>query len=67
MHGLYRFHLLDPIRFKHDLKVTVQQIGNNDIQLFERSDDVAAVAYWYSAEKASDLPAIAPQPERVPR
>jgi len=25
----------------------LQQIGNDDLSLFERSDDVATVAYWY--------------------
>ena len=27
-HGLYRFHILDPIAFDEDIKVTLQQIGN---------------------------------------
>ncbi len=40
-HGLYRWHILDPIA------LTLQQIGNDDLSLFERSDDVATVAYWY--------------------
>ena len=47
MRGFYRFHIMDPIRFNSDLKVTVQQIGNCNIGLFERQDDVATVAYWY--------------------
>lgn len=46
-HGLYRWHILDPIAFSEDIKVTLQQIGNDDLSLFERSDDVATVAYWY--------------------
>lgn len=27
MHGMYRWHLMDPIRFESELKVTIQQIG----------------------------------------
>ena len=46
-HGLYRWHILDPIAFSEDIKVTSKQIGNDDLSLFERSDDVATVAYWY--------------------
>ena len=26
-HGLYRWHILDPIRFEQDLKVTIQALG----------------------------------------
>lgn len=47
-HGLYRWHLPDPICFTSDLRVTLQQIGNDDVRLFERQDDVASVAYWYA-------------------
>ncbi len=47
MHGLYRWHLPDPIHFDQRLKVTVQQIGTWQHDLFERQDDVATTAYWY--------------------
>lgn len=67
MHGLYRFHILDPIRFKNDLHVTVQQIGNDDIGIFERSDDVASVVYWYQKEPESTVPALLPREQRIPR
>ncbi|AUA17218.1 DUF2961 domain-containing protein [Streptomyces sp. SID8361] len=46
-HGLYRWHVQDPIYFERDLKVTVQQIGHDGRNLFERRDDVSSVAYWY--------------------
>lgn len=38
---------MDPIAFNEDIKVTLQQIGNDDLELFERQDDLASVAYWY--------------------
>lgn len=53
-HGLYRWHLQDPICFTEDLSVTLQQIGNDDVRLFERQDDVASVAYWYSTEASGN-------------
>ncbi|SCB75629.1 glycoside hydrolase family 172 protein [Weissella bombi] len=67
MHALYRLHLPDPIFFKDDLTVKVQQIGNDDIKLFERSDDIASVAYWYQDVPTSELPTILSRDERVPR
>jgi hypothetical protein len=56
-HGLYRWHVQDPVYFEHDLKVTVQQIGHDGSRLLERSDDVSSVAYWYQ-----DTPRTAPEP-----
>ena len=47
MRGFYRWHIPDPIRFRSNLKVTVQQIGVGHRGFFERQDDVASVAYWY--------------------
>ena len=35
-HGLYRWHLPDPISFKEDLRVTFRDLGNDDIKLYER-------------------------------
>ncbi|WP_139692107.1 glycoside hydrolase family 172 protein [Sporolactobacillus terrae] len=67
MHGLYRWHLPDPIRFKSDLRVTLQQIGNDDIKLFERSDDVASVAYWYQKEPHQTFSPLLPRENRIPR
>lgn len=47
MRGLYRFHILDPILFDKNIRITLQQIGTCHRGLFERQDDVATVAYWY--------------------
>jgi hypothetical protein len=66
-HGLYRWHLLDPIRFESDLAVTVQRMGYDTRQLFERADDVAAVAYWYQTEPHAAFPAFSPAADRRPR
>ncbi|WP_125702204.1 glycoside hydrolase family 172 protein [Lacticaseibacillus daqingensis] len=66
-HGLYRWHLQDPIVFEHGLKVALQQIGNDDVTLFEREDDVASVAYWYALSPAGDGEALPDRTERLPR
>ncbi|RAP73573.1 glycoside hydrolase family 172 protein [Paenibacillus montanisoli] len=67
MHGMYRWHLPDPIRFESDLKVTVQQIGHDHQGLFERSDDISSVAYWYQMEPHAPFPAMLPKEKRWPR
>ena len=35
----YRWHVMDPVFFDEELKVTVQQIGVGHKGLFERQDD----------------------------
>ena len=67
MRGLYRFHIPDPICFEENLKVTVQQIGVGHRGLFERSDDLASVAYWYQKESAAKFPPLPAKEERWPR
>jgi hypothetical protein len=67
MHSLYRWHLVDPIRFSSDLRVTLQQIGHDGLALFERSDDVSTVAYWYQLEPHAPFPALPDWQARRPR
>jgi hypothetical protein len=66
-HGIYRWHLPDPIHFVSDLRVTVQQIGHNGFELFERSDDVSSVAYWYQIEPHAPFPPFPDVTLRRPR
>ena len=58
LHGIYRWHVLDPIRFAETLRVTIQQIGHDGRSYFERADDVASVAYWYQTEPHAPFPAL---------
>lgn len=67
MRGLYRWHIMDPIRFEEDLRVTVQQIGTCHKGLFERQDDYASVAYWYQTEPHNPFPELKKKEERWPR
>lgn len=66
-HGLYRWHIPDPIHFKEDFRVAVQQIGHNTRELFERSDDISSVAYWYQAEPHEPFPEFPERNQRLPR
>lgn len=67
MHGLYRWHVMDPIRFSRELRVTIQQIGHDGGRLFERSDDVSSVAYWYQTEPHAAFPTLPDREGRRPR
>jgi len=67
MRGFYRFHVLDPIKFQYNLKITVQQIGITNTGLFERQDDISTVAYWYQKEPHTQFPEFPSREYREPR
>ncbi|MBT4482227.1 MAG: DUF2961 domain-containing protein [Candidatus Latescibacteria bacterium] len=49
--GLYRWHIMDPIRFENDLKVTIQAIGwRSGGRYLPLQDDISSVAFWYQTE-----------------
>ena len=67
-HGLYRWHLLDPIRFQQDLRVTIQALGWWPDHTFQPlADDIASVAYWYQTEPHGAFPQLPPAEQRWPR
>ena len=50
-HSMYRFHLMDPIRFQKDFRATMQAIGwRSEGRYLPLCDDIASVAYWYQTE-----------------
>ncbi len=60
--GMYRFHITDPIRFKKNLKVTIQALGwRKDFKYLALQDDISAVTYWYQTlpgKKFPELPTL---------
>ena len=49
--GLYRWHIMDPIRFQKDLKVTIQDLGwRSEGRYLAQKSDIITVAYWYQTE-----------------
>lgn len=57
--GLYRWHITDPIRFKKDLKVTIQGLGWKKGGLYKQLDaEMSSVAYWYQKEPHQDFPPL---------
>jgi len=57
--GLYRWHIMDPIRFARDLRVTIQALGwRSGGRYLPLQDDIASVAYWYQTLPANPFPAL---------
>jgi hypothetical protein len=55
--GMYRWHILDPIRFEDDLKVTIQDLGWRDGgRYLKQKSDISAVTYWYQTEPHAKFP-----------
>ena len=67
MRSFYRFHILDPIFFSKDLRITMQQIGMSNEWHFERQDDISTVAYWYQGEPHAPFPELPDRKYREPR
>ena len=60
--GMYRWHIVDPIRFGRDIKVTMQALGwGYNRRYLPLQDDIASVAYWYQTLPHAEFP---PLPER---
>jgi hypothetical protein len=59
--GLYRWHIPDPVRFDHDLRVTIQALGwRSNGRYLPLTDDIASVAYWYQLEPHAAFPQLPP-------
>ena len=59
MRALYRWHIMDPIRFDKDLKVTIQALGwRSGRKYLPLQDDIASVAYWYQTLPSVKLPEL---------
>ncbi len=57
--GLYRWHIMDPVRFDKDLKVTIQDLGWHQAgRYLPQKSDIASVCFWYQAEPHAKFPAI---------
>jgi hypothetical protein len=57
--GLYRWHIMDPVRFGKDLKVTMQALGwRSGGRYLPLRDDISSVAYWYQQEPHATFPKL---------
>jgi hypothetical protein len=57
--SMYRWHIMDPIRFEQDLRVTIQALGwRTDRRYLPLQDDIASVAYWYQTLPTAPFPKL---------
>ena len=57
--GLYRWHIMDPIRFRENLRVTIQALGwRSEGRYLPLQDDIASTVFWYQAEPHAPFPAL---------
>jgi hypothetical protein len=60
--GLYRWHIADPIRFRGDLRVTLQALGwrsDKDRRYLPLQDDIASTVFWYQTLPTAPFPLLA--------
>jgi len=57
--GMYRWHVMDPVRFKKDLRVTIQALGwRSGRRYLPLQDDIASTAFWYQSHPAKPFPPL---------
>jgi D-arabinan exo alpha-(1,3)/(1,5)-arabinofuranosidase (non-reducing end) len=57
--GMYRWHIPDPIRFRQNLRVTLQALGwLSGGRYLPLQDDIASVAYWYQTLPTPRFPGL---------
>lgn len=55
--GMYRWHIMDPIRFEENLRVTIQALGwREGGRYLPLQDDIASTAFWYQEEPHNPFP-----------
>jgi hypothetical protein len=57
--GMYRWHIMDPVRFEKDLRVTIQALGwRSGGRYLPLQDDISSVAFWYQTEPHAQFPKL---------
>jgi hypothetical protein len=57
--GLYRWHIMDPIRFDTDLKITIQDLGwRQGGRYLKQQSDIASTCFWYQSEPHAKFPKL---------
>lgn len=63
--AMYRWHVMDPVRFAQDLRVTIQALGwRPDRRFLPLQDDISSVAYWYQTLPTAPFPVL-PNPDHL--
>jgi len=57
--GMYRWHIMDPIRFNRELKITIQDLGwRSEGRYLPQQSDISSVVYWYQTEPHAAFPKL---------
>lgn len=57
--GLYRWHIMDPVRFDKDLRVTIQDLGwRKGGRYLAQQSDISSTCFWYQAEPHASFPKL---------
>lgn len=57
--GMYRWHVVDPVRFENGLKVTIQDLGwRSEGRYLPQQSDINSVVYWYQTEPHAPFPKL---------
>ncbi len=72
LNTIYRWHIKDPIYWKKDARITMQQIGwsqqvndKTGSGLYERQDDWSCSSFWYEPIPSAPLPQLPDYAARV--
>ncbi len=70
--SVFRWHILDPVRFTQSLRVEIEHMGftfhpDGSVRsgFEERHDDFSSVAFWYQKEPHAPFPPIPPGYQRL--
>ena len=57
--GLYRWHIMDPVRFDNELRITIQDLGwHAGGRYLPQQSDIASVCFWYQTEPHGRFPKL---------
>ncbi|WP_207434157.1 glycoside hydrolase family 172 protein [Sabulibacter ruber] len=57
--GMYRWHIVDPIRFDKDLRITIQDLGwRSEHRYLPQQSDISSVVFWYQTEPHAPFPKL---------
>jgi hypothetical protein len=62
LNAMYRYHVLDPVRFMKSIKVTIEHGHDNLL-----TNDYSSVAYWYQREPHAPFAPLPSRDARAPR
>ncbi len=66
LYSIYRWHLEDPVYWKKNVRITIQQIGyKRRVRLFERKDDWTTTTFWYEPVPSNRLPDLPDYESRI--